>query len=44
MKLEIKNITKSFRKEEVLKDISYTFIDKMIYGIVGINGSGKSVL
>lgn len=44
MKLEIKNITKSFRKEEVLKDISYTFIDKMIYGIVGINGSGKSIL
>lgn len=44
MKLEIKNVTKSFKKEEILNDISYVFQDKMIYGIVGINGSGKSVL
>lgn len=44
MKLEIKNITKTFKKDEILKDISYKFDDKMIYGIVGMNGSGKSVL
>lgn len=44
MKLEIKNVTKSFKKEVILNDISYVFQDKMIYGIVGINGSGKSVL
>lgn len=44
MKLEIRNVTKSFKKEEILNDISYVFQDKMIYGIVGINGSGKSVL
>lgn len=44
MKLEIRNVTKSFKNEEILNDISYVFEDKMIYGIVGINGSGKSVL
>ena len=44
MKLEIRNVTKSFKNEEILNDISYVFEDEMIYGIVGINGSGKSVL
>lgn len=44
MKIEIKKVTKSFKKEIVLDDISYKFKDKMIYGIFGLNGSGKSVL
>lgn len=44
MKIELKNISKSFKKEKVLDDISYTFNEKRIYGIVGANGSGKSVL
>ena len=44
MKIELKNISKSFKKEKVLDDISYTFNEKKIYGIVGANGSGKSVL
>lgn len=44
MKIELKNISKSFKKEKVLDDISYTFNEKIIYGIVGANGSGKSVL
>mgnify|MGYP004473325503 FL=1 len=44
MKIELKNISKSFKKEKVLDNISYTFNEKRIYGIVGANGSGKSVL
>ena len=44
MKIELKNISKSFKKEKVLDNISYIFNEKRIYGIVGANGSGKSVL
>ena len=33
MKIELKNISKSFKKEKVLDDISYTFNEKRIYGI-----------
>lgn len=42
--IEIINVRKSFKQEEVLKGISETFLSGEITGIVGRNGSGKTVL
>ena len=44
MKLEVKNVSKRFRDVEVLKDVNITFESGKIYGFIGRNGSGKSVL
>ena len=44
MKLEIKNLSKSFKEAEVLKNVNLTFEEGKIYGFIGRNGSGKSVL
>ncbi len=44
MRLEVKNLEKSFKSEKVLQDINLDFTDGRIYGIIGRNGSGKSVL
>lgn len=44
MKLEIKNLTKEFKEIKVLDDVSLTLESGKIYGLVGRNGSGKSVL
>lgn len=44
MKLELKNISKSFGENEVLKNVNLTLKGGNIYGLVGRNGSGKSVL
>lgn len=41
--LELKNVSKKFRKKEVLKGIDYKF-EKGIYGILGPNGAGKTTL
>lgn len=43
MKFEIKNLTKKFKDVTVIDDVSVTFNSGKIYGIVGRNGSGKSV-
>lgn len=43
MKIEVKNINKSFRKVKVIKDVNVTFESGKIYGLIGPNGSGKSV-
>lgn len=43
MKLEIKNVSKSFKKNLVLDNVSLTFKSGKIYGLEGRNGSGKSV-
>lgn len=43
-KIELMGVTKSFKQEQVLKDIQLTLEDNKIYGFVGRNGSGKSVL
>lgn len=43
MKLEVKKIKKSFKKNLVLDDVSVTFESGKIYGLAGRNGSGKSV-
>lgn len=42
--IEIWNVNKSFGEEHVLKDISHLFEKGKIHGIVGNNGSGKTVL
>ena len=40
--LEVRNLSKSFEGNYVLKDINITIEDGEIYGIIGANGSGKS--
>ena len=42
--IEIKNLSHSFGKNNVLKDINLTLEDGKIYGLIGINGAGKSTL
>ena len=42
MKLEIKNLTKSFGEKEVLKDISFTAESGKALGLLGRNGAGKT--
>lgn len=44
MKLELKNVVKSFGDVVVLNNINIEFREGHIYGFVGRNGSGKSVL
>lgn len=43
MKLQTKNLSKSFKDEEVIKNVSTTFESGNIYGLYGRNGAGKSV-
>lgn len=43
MKIEVKNISKKFKKITVLENINMNLESGKIYGIVGRNGSGKSV-
>ena len=42
--IEVKNVNKFFGEEHVLKDVSHSFKKGKIHGIVGNNGSGKTVL
>ena len=42
--LEIKNISKSFDKKEILKDINLTIPNGKIVGLLGKNGAGKTTL
>lgn len=44
MKIEIKNATKTINRNKVLDDISMTLEGGNIYGFVGHNGSGKTML
>ena len=43
MKFEIKNLTKKFKNTIVIDNVNVTFDSGKIYGIIGKNGSGKSV-
>ncbi len=42
MELKINNLSKSFDKKVVLKDVEYTFENGKIYGLLGRNGAGKT--
>ncbi|WP_054743881.1 ABC transporter ATP-binding protein [Cellulosilyticum ruminicola] len=44
MQVELKNVSKTIHKSEVLKNVSYTFESGKIYGLIGKNGSGKTML
>lgn len=44
MKLKLDHIQKNFDTKEVLKDITFTFEQGKIYGLLGRNGSGKTTL
>ncbi|RDU23851.1 ABC transporter ATP-binding protein [Anaerosacchariphilus polymeriproducens] len=43
MELKVKNLYKSYKKKEALKDISFE-LKKGTYGLLGENGAGKSTL
>ena len=42
--LEIENLIKTFGTQTVISDISMTLVSGKIYGLVGRNGSGKTML
>lgn len=42
--LTLKNISKSFGIDVVLKDVSFTVTDESVLGLVGSNGAGKTTL
>ena len=44
MSIEIKNITKDFGDARALDNVTLTFGDDKIYGLLGNNGAGKSTL
>lgn len=43
MKVDVKNVSKSFKGVTILHDINVTFESGKIYGFIGRNGTGKSV-
>ena len=43
MKIEVKNVNKSFQGITILEDINVTLESGNIYGLIGRNGTGKSV-
>jgi ABC-type multidrug transport system ATPase subunit len=42
--IEIKNLSKSFKRKKVLNDISFALKEGTICGLFGVNGAGKSTL
>ncbi len=44
LKIELRNVSKSFKNNVVIKDVNVDFEEGKIYGLVGRNGSGKTVL
>ena len=42
--ISIQNVSKKFSEETVLREVSHDFEEGKIHGIVGNNGSGKTVL
>lgn len=43
MEIEVKNISKRFKKNIVLKNVNMKLSSGKIYGLSGRNGAGKSV-
>ena len=42
--IKVRNVTKTFKEATVLKQVTVSFERGKIYGIIGRNGSGKTVL
>lgn len=42
--LKTENLTKSFKGEMVINDVSLSVRDSKIYGLLGVNGAGKSMI
>jgi ABC-2 type transport system ATP-binding protein len=42
--VSVKHVTMDFKGERVLDDVSHDFEERKIHGIIGNNGSGKTVL
>ena len=42
--IDVEHVVKCFKNERVLNDVSLHCTNGKIYGIVGYNGSGKTVL
>ncbi|MDO5016584.1 MAG: ATP-binding cassette domain-containing protein [Eubacteriales bacterium] len=42
--VEVQNVSKSYDKQKVLKNVSVNFAEQAIHGLVGRNGSGKTML
>lgn len=42
--IEIKNVSLTLSKNEILKDVSVSFEEGKIHGLIGRNGSGKTML
>lgn len=43
-KIEVRNLTKSYGKTTALNNVSVTFKENCIYGLLGRNGAGKSTM
>jgi ABC-2 type transport system ATP-binding protein len=44
MKIEVKDVTKSYRSKTALANLTVTFEEDKIYGLLGRNGAGKTTL
>ncbi|MBE3559522.1 MAG: ATP-binding cassette domain-containing protein [Ktedonobacteraceae bacterium] len=44
IKVEVRNLTKIFGKQEAVKDVSFTIGSGEIFGLLGPNGAGKSTI
>lgn len=42
--IEVKDVSKTFGKQDVLRHVSFSMRSGNIYGLIGRNGSGKTVL
>lgn len=42
MKIEVKEVTKTYKKNYALDHVSFTFDEPKIYGLLGRNGAGKT--
>lgn len=43
MNIEVKNITKKFKENIIIDDVTIAFKENNVYGLYGRNGTGKSV-
>lgn len=43
MKIEVNNVTKKFKDNVILENVNLVFESGKIYGLIGRNGSGKSI-